>query len=292
MADRHEFGDGWLHAVVDAAGAELVVLDSRGPNARPLLWDGSNPWKRHSPVLFPIVGRLPDDRMALGDTEVRLPQHGFARDRVFEWVSRSTDGCVLELIDDAESRRIFPCAFRLQLHYRIAAGKLELRYVLRNPDTTADLHAAVGAHPAFLWPQEPGALREAHRLVFSDEEEKTIWRVSDGLLRAQPEPSPLVGRELPLSDSLFVDDALIFRPVRSHGVQFLGPRGAGLEMSWRGFPELGVWTKPGAGFLCIEPWHGYATPTGFHGDFAVKPGNLHIGPQQSWEAAWTVRAIG
>ena len=48
-------------------------------------------------------------------------------------------------------------------------------------------------------------------------------------------------------------------------------------MSWRGFRELGVWSKPtGAPFLCIEPWRGYASPVGFDGEFSDKPGLMHI----------------
>jgi galactose mutarotase-like enzyme len=36
-------------------------------------------------------------------------------------------------------------------------------------------------------------------------------------------------------------------------------------------PHLGIWTKPGAGFICIEPWQGYADPEGFEGELAEKP---------------------
>ena len=37
-------------------------------------------------------------------------------------------------------------------------------------------------------------------------------------------------------------------------------------------PYLGVWSKPGADFVCIEPWHGITDPEGFSGDFTEKPG--------------------
>jgi galactose mutarotase-like enzyme len=43
-------------------------------------------------------------------------------------------------------------------------------------------------------------------------------------------------------------------------------------------PYLGVWTKPGAGFVCIEPWHGLADPQSFAGDFTVKPGIALLPP--------------
>jgi hypothetical protein len=50
-------------------------------------------------------------------------------------------------------------------------------------------------------------------------------------------------------------------------------------MSWHGFRELGIWSKPsGAPFLCIEPWRGYASPKDFDGEFTDKPGLMHIAP--------------
>ena len=50
-------------------------------------------------------------------------------------------------------------------------------------------------------------------------------------------------------------------------------------MSWYGFPQLGVWSKPGGvPFLCIEPWHGFASPVDFDGEFTDKPGLMHIVP--------------
>jgi galactose mutarotase-like enzyme len=39
-----------------------------------------------------------------------------------------------------------------------------------------------------------------------------------------------------------------------------------------------LWSKPGADFLCIEPWYGYASPVNFDGPFATKPGLLLIPP--------------
>jgi hypothetical protein len=41
-------------------------------------------------------------------------------------------------------------------------------------------------------------------------------------------------------------------------------------------PHLGVWTKPGAGFLCVEPWQGYAAPLGFIGELKDKPGGVSL----------------
>jgi galactose mutarotase-like enzyme len=101
------------------------------------------------------------------------------------------------------------------------------------------------------------------------------------LLRAATEPSPVNGTVLALSESLFADDAVIFDKIASNSVGYASGQGGGpwLTMSWRGFRELGVWSRPtGAPFLCIEPWRGYASPAGFDGEFTDKPGLMHIAP--------------
>jgi galactose mutarotase-like enzyme len=117
-----------------------------------------------------------------------------------------------------------------------------------------------------------------YRLTFAGDEPAPIRRLRDGLLRIAAEPSPIEGRTLALSERLFADDAIILDQLRSTSVRYAADHGPSIEMSWEGFRQLGVWSKPGgAPFLCIEPWHGFASPMDFDGEFAAKPGVMHIG---------------
>jgi galactose mutarotase-like enzyme len=80
-------------------------------------------------------------------------------------------------------------------------------------------------------------------------------------------------RLLPLSKTLFDRDALIFMDAQSDKITLSAknsPRR--LTVEFPGFPELGIWAKPGAPFVCIEPWYGYADPEQPYGDIANKPG--------------------
>ncbi len=283
----HTFGDASLRAAVSIKGAELVSLAQS--DGTELLWNAGPEWRRHSPVLFPIVGRLPEDTATINGKSYHLTQHGFARDRIFRLSEMTENGCVLELHEDEQSFAMFPFRFRLWIAYTISDGELTVRYTVRNPDENRILHASLGAHPAFRWPLHPGDVRDEYRLVFEEAEPEPIRRVSGGLLAAAAYPTPVIGRELPLDDSLFIDDAVIFDRIRSRSVVFGQPGRRGLRLSWQAFPELGVWTKPGAPFLCIEPWHGMATPQGFSGEFRDKPGLFHLQPEEEWEACWSVK---
>jgi galactose mutarotase-like enzyme len=101
-------------------------------------------------------------------------------------------------------------------------------------------------------------------------------------MRAKPEPSPVRGNRLALSERLFDDDAVIVDRLASNSVRYGADRGPAIEVSWDGFEELGVWSKlGGAPFVCIEPWRGFASPETFDGDFIHKPGLMHIAPAET-----------
>lgn len=132
--------------------------------------------------------------------------------------------------------------------------------------------------------------KEAYTLSFEKDEPAPVRRLKGGLMRPQSEPSPIRGRTLALSERLFDDDAMILDQVASTSVRFAAGQGPAIGVSWNGFRELGVWSKPGgAPFLCIEPWHGFASPAEFDGEFADKPGLMHIAPGTRQSLSYRIR---
>jgi len=277
--DTHFLRSGSLTATVKAHGAELCSLKS---GSIEFLWQAGPEWPRHAPLLFPIVGRLANDELRHRGKAYRMTQHGFARDRRFVWAERGESRCALVLEDDEATRALYPFAFRLTAAYAIDQLGLDLTLTIANTGKEV-LPASIGGHPAFNWPLQPGAAKESYALTFDRAEQSPIRRLNGGLLRPEAEPSPVKGASLPLSESLFTDDAIIFDRIESNSVRYGAGLGASsgpwLKMSWRGFRELGIWSKPsGAPFLCIEPWRGHASPAGFDGEFTDKPGLMHIAP--------------
>jgi galactose mutarotase-like enzyme len=129
-----------------------------------------------------------------------------------------------------------------------------------------------------LLPPAPALAKESHALTFSEDEPAPIRRLKGGLMRAKPETSPIEARRLVLSEQLFEDDAVILEQLASSFVSYGADQGPSIEMYWNGFPQLGGWSKPGAAFLCIEPWCGFASPEAFYGEFEDKPGLMHLAP--------------
>jgi galactose mutarotase-like enzyme len=285
--DIHRLLQNGREARIAALGAELQGLRLGGLD---LLWTAGPLWPRHAPLLFPIVGGLKGDAFHHRGTTFPMPKHGFARNRKFTWVSRTSTGCTLALQEDADTLLAYPFPFRLTVSYELEASGLRMAVALHNPGP-APLPASLGLHPAFRWPLVPGIPKSAHRLVFETDEPGPIRRLdAAGLLAPEPHPSPIQDRQLPLQEELFQDDALIFLESRSRGLRYEAKGGPRLALHWEGFPHLGIWTKPdpGPAFLCIEPWDGYASPANWDGEFSEKPGSFLVAPGGSRAWALTV----
>ncbi len=277
-----------LSVKVADKGAELQSL--KLADGLELLWQADpKVWPRHAPHLFPIVGRLPNDTLRHEGKTYTLTQHGFARDLEFICENKSDRHCTHLLTGSDDTRARYPFAFELRITHALDANTLTITYHLRNP-ANAELLASIGTHPAFNWPLKEGIERTTHSMTFERDELAPIRRVAGGLLKAKSFPTPVRNRVLHLVDDLFVDDVLIFDKLNSRALTYTAPGAPKIHVKFPDFPHLGIWTKPGAGFVCIEPWQGHATPEDFDGEFRDKPGVISIAPgaKRSWRYTLTV----
>ncbi len=279
-----------LSAQIDPLGAQLSVLqDSAG---RDLLWNGEPAfWTGRAPILFPIVGALAGGSYRVGQRAYQLPRHGFARGNGFETLQSSASSARFGLKANANTRQVYPFEFELEVRFEVAGPTLTVTSLVRNAGATP-LWASLGYHPGFRWPLPYGRPRGAHGIEFENQEAPYVRQLdSNGLLTPEHHPTPVVGRRLALSDSLFANDALIFEQVRSRSVRYGASDGPCIEIAFDDVTHLGIWTKPGAPFVCIEPWHGVADPQGFVGDFRDKPGTFSVaaGAERALRMSITLR---
>ena len=269
---------GGVEARIDPRGAELTSL--RAPGGPELIWQGApGRWPDHAPILFPIIAQVPGGRVEVAGRAYPMPAHGFAATSRFEVARHGPDEALLRLADDAATRAIWPFAFALSAHWRAEAGALHLTLGVENRGD-ATMPFDIGIHPGFNWPIEPGAAKADHRVVFEADELAPIRRGADDpiMLTPEPHPSPVAGRVLAPTDAMFESNAMVWDRLASRALTFGRPGGAGVRLAFPGSPHLGMWMQPGAGFLCIEPWHGMPAPTGFAGDLATKPGIAEVTP--------------
>jgi galactose mutarotase-like enzyme len=280
---------GELTAEIDPHGAQLSSLKDR--RALDLLWDGDPAvWTGRAPLLFPIVGVLAGGVYRMGSRTYALSRHGFARDKRFSIESHNSSAASFRLDADDASRQVYPFPFELNVRYELRGATLSVVTLVRNRGNI-DMPASFGYHPGFRWPLPFGQRRESHFIEFECDEPAPVRRIdAAGLLTPVRHPTPVIDRQLVLTDALFQEDVLIFDQVKSRSVTYggVGPR---IRI---GFPDakyLGLWTKPGASFICIEPWHGVTDPSGFSGDFLQKPGVFVLRPGEALAAQMDITLL-
>jgi galactose mutarotase-like enzyme len=271
-------------------GAELTRLRDRDGND--LLWNGCEKWwTGRAPLLFPIVGALPNNTAVVDGKTFSMRQHGFARNKQFSVVGASLTECTFGLASDDETRRQFPFDFVLEVTFAIEGAALRIGATVFNKSSRA-MPLSFGFHPAFRWPLPYGGSRQDHEIRFERPESAPIRRLTDGLLDLTASKEMFEGSIMALDDAMFVPGALIFDQLQSRAVSFGVPGEPSIQVRFPNMPHLGVWTKPGAGFLCVEPWQGYAAPLGFAGELKDKPGGRLLAANASTEFAIEICLLG
>jgi galactose mutarotase-like enzyme len=262
----------FLTVGVKPAGAELCSI--RSVDGAEHLWQADpTVWGRHAPVLFPIVGKLREGRYELNGKTYEMSSHGFARDMDFALVEQSKNSLVYQLLPTAETRARYPFEFALNIIYRLTGNSLSVEYAVRNTGASI-MPFSIGAHPGF---NLPGPIEDCF-LEFEKEETLNAGLLSrKGLLSDETVPVLNNSKILPLTKTLFDRDALILLDFKSDKICLCSRSSSRcLTVKFTGFPQLGIWAKPGAPFVCIEPWYGYADPEQPYGDIRNKPGILRL----------------
>lgn len=252
---------------VDELGAQLRSLRRR-KDGYEYLWQGDPAvWSGRAPVLFPIVGSLSEGRCLVEGQVCSMPRHGFARGKRFFCMEQAPHRLVYALTDDAQTRAQYPYAFELRIAYTLSGQKLCVTHTVLNREDRP-IYFSIGAHPAFRC-----EMGDRLRLECREENLRTQRVGPDGLLLNETFPVPGDGREIEITPELFCRDALILSGLNSRSVMLESRRyGHVVTVTLGGAPYLGLWAKPGAPFVCIEPWYGITDSHEPARDFSRKRG--------------------
>jgi galactose mutarotase-like enzyme len=269
-------GSGSLSAAFALRGAELWSLLLDGEER---LWHGDPAWWDYrAPLLFPVIGRSIDETVTVQDRPFPMPLHGFARDLPFAVAEVSDDRVTLVQASDAATLGMFPFDYRLTVEAWVDGTTLGMSSTVENM-SGRPMPFCFGYHPGFMWADDAS---ERARFVcrFGHAEDAPVRRarMATGLLLSEREPCPVAGRTLALHDGLFTRGSIQFERLHSRSVWFGRPGGTGLTVTFPDSPHLGIWTRPGAPFLCIEPWQGFAAEEGGSPELALRPGAMVLEP--------------
>jgi galactose mutarotase-like enzyme len=278
-------------AVIRHKGAELSSLYNKSEKIE-YIWN-ANPlfWPKSSPLLFPIVGQLRNNKYRYRGDEYELPRHGFARDLYFTLEQSSNDAALFLLGSSDETLARYPFHFQLRVRYTLQGSTLRVTYEVKNLSET-EMFFSLGAHPAFAVPLLPGTSYSDYYLQFNCVEREPVWKVTaDGLIGLQNRPL-LDSDKLTLSKDLFYQDALVFKGLKSNQISLrTACHQHGIDFRFDDFPYFGIWAAPDADFVCLEPWCGIADSVSHDGDIEKKEGIIRINPADAWSRAWQVNCF-
>lgn len=272
-----------LQVQVQLKGMELSSIRSKTTNQE-YLWQGDERfWTGQAPILFPIIGALKGGKTKHLGHDYALPKHGFVRnsDHV-KLVQQQPDHLVFRMDSSSETLAVYPFAFALEVRFQLTENCLEVSHKVFNLDSQ-DMYYSIGGHPAFNCPLLPGEQLDDYLIEFPKREKDATWMItSEGLIGEKGEMVLNDTKEIPLHAHIFDQDALIFKHLKSREVALSHrKRGPVVKMEFEDFDYLGIWAKPGAPFVCLEPWLGIADSVQHSGHLAEKEGIRKLAPGET-----------
>jgi galactose mutarotase-like enzyme len=279
----------YLKIAISAKGAQLSSLYNKGAQIEHLWQADENVWPWHAPNLFPIVGGLVNNQLQVNGTAYTLARHGFARQSEFELLEASATHAVFQLAANEQTTAVYPYQFAYQVLYDLIDNALRVIYKVINLDDKS-IYFSVGAHPAFNIPFNGDGNYEDYYLEFERAEKLDMHLLStEGYLTNEIHPVDLDGQKLHLTRHLFDADALVFKNIQSKSVTIKSNlNNHTLKVEFPQFKHLGIWAKPGANFVCIEPWLGYADATVPATDISSKPAIQKLDKGHVFEAPFYI----
>ena len=256
---NYEIKNEHIKAKIKSFGAELNSLQKIDEDLE-YIWQGdSKYWNRHSPILFPIVGRLKNDSYTYQNQKYNMTQHGFARDKEFEVIKNEVDFIEFRLKSDEKTLEIYPFSFELYLSYKLEKNSLIVSYKVINKLDDKMLFS-IGAHPAFNWTLKEDEKKENYFLEFENIKETKRYFLNDKGLVYDSVDLKIIDNKIALNEELFKNDALVFEDLNIKTLTLKNSINENyIKLNFENFPYLGIWSKPtGAPFICIEPWFGVA----------------------------------
>jgi len=289
----HTIKNDFLQVSVNQKGAELFSIKSV-LTGEEYMWEPDPAiWESTSPVLFPIIGCLKDDSYIYDGKQYSLPRHGFIRGNenlILENQTQSSLTFSLEYSD--ETLKIYPFRFKFTIHYILENNKIKVFQSVCNLGDE-EMFFSLGGHPAFNCPLMDHKKYNDYFLEFDKEETAFCYGpLKNGLIGSETRSIIEEGKKIYLNNHTFDEGALVFKRLNSSNITLInnswGPR---IRVNFESFPYLGIWAKPKARFVCIEPWFGIADSWNTEGKLETKEGILFLEAGVSFETEYIIEIL-
>ncbi|MBX7242228.1 MAG: aldose 1-epimerase family protein [Bacteroidia bacterium] len=280
--------NGIITLTVKHKGAEITSIKNAAGTE--FMWQpqGSIYWQRQSPLLFPVVGKLKENQYYVNGVRYPMNQHGFVRDMEFDFIGKTANQLIYWIKDNTETQKQYPFLFELRVIYTLIENKVSIRYLVKNIDTIP-MYFTLGGHPAFKCPIKEGDIFQDYYLEFEKNETVNRHFLEGGLIGNRVENFLDNTSKIPLHIDLFREDAIVLKDLQSRKISLKSAKhNNSITIHFDDFPYVGIWTQPGAPFICLEPWKGLADTISPTGDIKDKPGIITLEPQKKYECEYFI----
>lgn len=282
-----------LKAEINLFGAELASLVKKETGDE-YMWNADEKfWKRHSPVLFPIVGSLKNKEFLYDGKSYSMGQHGFARDMEFSLVSNDGVEAWFSLCSDESTMEKYPFAFTLEIGYRLDGNTLKVMWRVINEDDKT-MYFSIGGHPAFMCPLSDDGKQTDYSIYFDTDKDLVYGTLSgNGLIDKKDNVLATNGGRMKIDAHLFDEDALVVEGGQAHEVSLVRPSGETYLTVSFDAPLFGLWSpaKKNAPFICIEPWYGRCDAEDFSGTLQEREYGNTLAAGEDFEVSYEIKIV-
>lgn len=269
-----------------------IELSSIIANGKEYLWQG-NPdyWVGQAPILFPFVGRFKDDFYLFNGQKYSLPQHGFFRKSTDIQLSNSSETkCSFSLKSNENTLAIYPFEFDFKTSFELVENTIIISHEVENTGNDT-MYFSLGEHPAFNCSLiDKNAKHDQCYLEFEKEETAQVSLITkDGYIAPETQNYIKNSAIIELPPTVFDKDALVFKKMNSKKVTIINKsEGKLVTVAYKDFPNLGIWAKPMAPYVCIEPWIGYADSPDSNHQLKEKEGVISLASKETYSASYSI----
>ncbi len=272
-------------------GAELISIVA---NETEYLWQADPQfWGRHSPILFPIVGRVWNNVYRYKGHLYELGQHGFARDMDFQLTYEEENALIYSLESNEETLKKYPFPFVLEVGYRLKGNRIEVMWSVQNTGNET-MYFQIGAHPAFYYRDFDPATKEKGFLSFG-KNIKTLEYISPtekGCTSNKRQTLTLNEGIMELTPATFQCDTYMFDNNQLKKITLTDKNQQPYLSVEFESPLVAIWSPtvahPDVPFVCIEPWYGRCDSVGYRGEFKDREWMQSLEPDKSFDAGYSI----
>lgn len=276
-----------LRCKISSKGAELRSLINNRTGKEYIWQIDESVWGSSSPVLFPAIGKIKSGKITYHGKAYDMPKHGIIRYNTDLKLNHFNDShCSFKLESSPKTLTQYPYQFSFEVDYKLIDYRLIMTYYIKN-NSNVKMPFMCGGHTAYACPLDHQTKLTDYSIDFPKSIDFKARTLGDsGLLSHRIRKIPADANCLELSEALFDEDALIFENIDFDWVRLRRKDNKkGIVVKFTGYHHLALWAKPGADYVCIEPWLGLPDSEEEPIEITKKSTYKHLKPGESFSIA-------